>query len=67
MYGRYDVGSIAFIISSVYRIREVKVLRYSGGLYTVQFTDTKGAIRVRENRLYPTQSSAEAALPKKGS
>ena len=45
-------------------IREVEIIRFSGGLYTVRFTDSKGGIKIRGNRLLASKEEAEAMLPK---
>ena len=62
---KYKPGDTAFLIESVHFIREVTILKFSGGLYTVRFANTGGAIRVRENRLFPTEEAAKASIPKK--
>lgn len=62
---KYKPGDTAFLIESVHFIREVAILKYSGGLYTVRFKNTGGGIRVRENRLYPTEQAAKDSIPKK--
>ncbi len=55
-------GQTVYLIESRRRVREAHVLRESGGLFTLRFTDTVGGIRVRRDRLYPTREAAEAAL-----
>ena len=62
---KYKPGDTAFLIESVHFIREVTILKFSGGLYTVRFANTGGAIRVRENRLFPTEDAAKESSPKK--
>lgn len=62
---KYKPGDTAFLIESVHFIREVTILKFSGGLYTVRFANTGGAIRVRENRLFPTEDAAKESIPKK--
>lgn len=59
MVGKYKSGDKAFIIESKRFIREVEILKYSGGLYTLRFTDSGGGIKLRENRLFPTKDEAE--------
>ena len=60
----YEIGSIAYIIESNNRVREVKVVKFtsSNNLYTVRFTDTEGAIRLKANRLFSTKEEAEAKI-----
>ncbi len=64
MGGRYNINDTAFLIESNRIIREVKILKYAGGLYTVRFVDGAGGIKVRENRLFATEDEANATLPK---
>lgn len=64
MAGKYNINDTAFLIESNRTIREVKILKYAGGLYTVRFADGAGGIKVRENRLFATKDEASAALPK---
>jgi len=61
---KYNVGDTAFLIESNRIIREVKILKFAGGLYTVRFADGTGGIKVRESRLYTSKEKAEAAIPK---
>lgn len=56
------IGDIAYIVESNRSVREIKIVRYSGGLYLVRFTDSGGGIQVRENRLFPTQELAENSI-----
>ncbi len=58
-------GQTVYLIESRRRVREAHVLRESGGLFTLRFTDTVGGIRLPADRLYPTREAAEAALRQK--
>lgn len=64
MANKYKPGDTAFIVESSRFIREVYIVKYAGGLYTIKFSDTKGGIKVRENRLFATKEEAEATIPK---
>lgn len=64
MAGKYNVDDIAFLIESNRFIRKVKILRFSGGLYTIQFVNGGGGMKVRESRLFASKEEAEAAIPK---
>lgn len=55
-------GDTAFIIESNRLIREVEIIRCSGGLYLIRFKDSGGGIQVRKNRLFPTREEAEENL-----
>lgn len=56
-------GDTAFIIESNRLIREVEIIRCSGGLYLIRFKDSGGGIQVRKNRLFPTMEEAEENMP----
>ena len=58
------VGNIAYIVESNRFVREVKIIRYSGGLYLVRFTNSGGGFKIRENSLFPTQELAENSIKK---
>lgn len=57
MTGKYKPGDTVYIIESVRFIRKCVVLKYSGGLYTLRFPDSGGGIKLRENRLFPTEEA----------
>ena len=65
MAGKYNPGDTVYIVSSVKWIKEAKVLKYSGGFYTIRFSDTGGGIKLRESRLFPTEEAAKASTRKK--
>lgn len=56
-------GDTAFIIESNRIIREVEIVRNTGGFYLIRFRDSGGGIKARENRLFPTREEAEENLP----
>lgn len=58
---KFHVGELAYIIESTIHITQVKILKYAGGYYTIQFPNG-GGIRVRENRLYKTKKEAEQII-----
>lgn len=62
---KYKVGDTAFIVESGRAIREVQIMRCTGGLFLIKFTDTGGGIQVKEHRLFSTREAAENSLPKK--
>ena len=64
MANKYSPSDMAFLIESNRFIREVKILKFGGGLYTVRFTDSGGGIKVRENQLFATKEDAETSLKK---
>ncbi len=56
---KYKPGDTVYIIESARFIRKCVVLKYSGGLYTLHFPDSGGGIKLRENRLFPTEEDAK--------
>lgn len=65
MAEKYKPGDTVYIVSSVRWIKEAKVIKYSGGFYTIQFTDTGGGIKLRESRLFPTEEDARRSEKRK--
>ena len=65
MANKFKPGDTAFIVESSRFIREVTVLKITGGFATLRFPDTGGGIKLRESRLFPSKEAAEASLPKK--
>ena len=65
MPNKYNPGDTAYIVESNRIIREVKVLKVTGGFVTLRFMDSDGGIKLRESRLFPTKEDAEASFPKK--
>lgn len=62
--GKYSPDDTAYLVESKRIIRKVKILKFSGDFYTVQFIDSGGGIRVRESRLFATEDEAKATIPK---
>lgn len=60
---RFRAGETAYSAENNHRIRPVIIMRYAGGFYVVRFADKEAVIRLRENRLYPSEEAAKAALP----
>lgn len=52
-------GDMAYIVESNRIIREVVIVRCSGGMYLIRFNDTGGGIQVKKHRLFKTQEAAE--------
>ncbi len=49
---KFNQGDAAFIVENNRFIKEVKIIKYSGGMYTIKFIDSNGGIIVREHRLF---------------
>ena len=61
---KYAEGDQAFIVESTRFIRAVRIVKFSGGFYTVRFIERNGGMNVRPSRLFPTKEAAEASIPK---
>lgn len=59
--GNFKPGDKAFIVESNRAVREVTVIRHSGGMYLIRFAEG-GGIQVREHRLFSTQEEAAAGI-----
>ncbi len=59
MPNKYNPGDTAYIVESNRFLREVKVLKVTGGFATLRFMDSDGGIKLRESRLFPTKEDAE--------
>lgn len=59
--GNFKPGDKAFIVESNRVIREVTVIRHSGGMYLIRFAEG-GGIQVREHRLFSTQEDAATSI-----
>lgn len=61
---KYPNGTLVYIIQSKRFIREATVIRYGSGFYTIRFTDSRGGIRLREDRLFPSEEDAKDQISK---
>lgn len=62
MNGKYHPGQKVFLTGgNKSLIKEATVLKYSGGFYTIRFSEG-GGTRVRESRIYPSRKEAEDAI-----
>ena len=64
MAGKFKANDAAFFVVSNREIREVKVLKSRGDMYTIRFVKGGGGLTVRESRLFTTPEEARASLPK---
>ena len=60
----FNIGADAFIVTNGLKVRPVKVISVSGGLYTLMFRDGSGATRLKEGRLYRTAEDAKNSIRK---
>ena len=59
--GNFKPGDKAFIVESNRTVREVTVIRHSGGMYLIRFAEG-GGIQVRGHRLFVSQEEAAASI-----
>lgn len=62
MTGKYNSGDVVYIVENGHFIRECVVIRYSSGLYMIRFTDSNGAIKLRESRLFSSKEEAKKSI-----
>lgn len=65
MTKKFNPGDTAFLVESNRIIREVRVLKFGGGFYTIRFADSDGGIKVKEHRLFSTKEETEESLLRK--
>lgn len=61
----FEQGDTAYFIASSRIIKEVEVVRNTGGFVTIRFENGNcgpAGTRVRENKLYHTKEEAEAVV-----
>lgn len=61
----FNTGAEAYIVENGLKVRPVKVISVSGGLYTLKFRDGPGATRLKEGRLYRTEKDAQSSIKTK--
>ena len=59
---KFNQGDKAYIIENAINIKEVMIIKVAGGFYTIKPKGEKGAYRVKEGRLFKTESEATANL-----
>lgn len=59
---KFQAGDKAFIIESSIFVKEVYVIKSSGGFCLVRYPQGRGGYRVRESRLYRTEAEAQLVI-----
>lgn len=59
---KFKAGDTAYLIESNRIVREVTIIKFAGGFYTIRFKDSSGGIKVRETRLYSSNEEAEISM-----
>ena len=62
MNSKFQAGDKAFIIELSIFVKEVYVIKSSGGFYLVRYPQGRGGYRVRESRLYRTEAEAQLVI-----
>lgn len=62
---KFKAGDTAFIIESKIFIKEVEIVKYSGGFYLIRYPKTAGGYKVRESRLFKTEYEAKKYVEQK--
>lgn len=65
MSQKYSPGDTAYFLEAGQYPHQVKILKYTGGFYTVCYTDRHCIFRTREARLYATKEEALSKIPPK--
>ena len=64
MQPKFHFGYRAYIIESSIYVKEVEIVKVSGGFYLIKYPDKAGGYRVKESRLYKTEAEAKLAAGK---
>lgn len=59
---KFQAGDKAFIIESSIFVKEVYVIKSSGGFCLVRYPKSSGGYRVRESRLFRTEAEAQLII-----
>ena len=62
MNSKFQAGDKAFIIESSIFVKEVYVIKSSGGFCLVWYPNGRGSYRVKESRLYRTEVEAQLVI-----
>lgn len=58
----FVTGAEAYIIANGTKVRPVRIIAQSGGLYTLLFKDGRGSTKLKKGRLYRTKEDAERSI-----
>lgn len=62
MNSKFQAGDKTFIIESSIFVKEVYVIKSSGGFCLIRYPQGGGGYRVRESRLYRTEAEAQLVI-----
>lgn len=63
--GKFKAGDKAFVVESSIFVKEVYIVKSSGGFCLIRYASGDGGYRVRESRLFVTEEEAKASIVKK--
>ena len=58
----YKVGQEVYIVCNGWMVKKVRILKYGGGLYTLEFIDDFSLTRLKAHRIYPNIYSAKRSI-----
>ena len=62
MNSKFQAGDKTFIIESSIFVKEVYVIKSSGGFCLIRYPQGRGAYRVRGSRLYTTEAESQLVI-----
>lgn len=61
---KYNIGQKLYIVENASFVKEVIIVSFASGFYTIKYPTGKGAFRVRESRIYASELEAKQSLRK---
>ena len=61
---KYNIGQKVYIVKNASFVKEVIIVSFASGFYTIKYPTGKVAFRVRESSLYATELEAKNSLRK---
>lgn len=58
----YRVNQEVYVVCNGWMIKKAIILKYSGGLYTLEFSDEPSLTRLKKHRLYKTEYLAKCSI-----
>lgn len=64
MKAKYNIGQVVYILGNNRFIFPMMVINYSYGLYTLKYIYKRGGIRLKEDRIFPSEFEASICIEK---
>lgn len=58
----YRVGQEVYIVCNGWMIKKARILKYGGGLYTLEFEENSSLTRLKAHRLHSSVYSAKRSI-----